>query len=284
MGFMDIFKNLGNVAQKAGPIVSLFNPGVGSAMTFGGSLASRGPSLAGGVPSGTVLSPMQLSQQNARREGSVFDLFNNNKSQIGSALLGFGLNKSTPKVPALPQSFEDLRSKVNSGGSPLRQQATGQLSSMMNEQYNPLSQPEIEASLRQLELDQKTSEDQVRDLYRNIRPGTDPSSDSSFRRDLGEVQDRFARAKADQLATRTRDTKSIFDNQRMAQIQQSLGADDNQMNQLAQLAQQDINQIMTQLQMDYASALNFKEVFQSLGGQLLLSGTDSASPFANFGV
>ena len=80
-----------------------------------------------------------------------------------------------------------------------------------------------------------------------------------------EVQDQFSRAKADQVATRTRDTKGIFDQQRLQQIQTSLGASQQQMQQLLQVAQLDINQIMAQLGLDAEQARLFKETFLNIG-------------------
>ena len=286
-----VFGGLGKVAQTAGPLLSLFNPGVGAATTLGGSfLGGKGAKqgIASGQPGYGQLSPNQLSEQNEKNSPFSFlnpftDMFKSPGTKLGSALLGTGLNKNFPKVPALPQSVEELRSRAEAGGGPMAQFGGEKLKGLLGQQFQPLNQPEIDASLRQLNLEQTKAEDQVRDLYRNIRPGSDPSSDSSFRRDVQEVQDQFARAKSDTVATRTRDVKSQFDQQRLAQIQLALGADAQEMSQLSEIAQLDINQIMAQLNIDYASALNFKQVFQELGGNLLLSGMNS-NPLFGFNV
>lgn len=230
------------------------------------------------------LSPQALSQQNMLNFGTssvtprmqpqsafggIMDMFKKPQNLLGAGSLAIGLLKGFPKTPPLPSSVNNLRTQVQSGGSPLGQLAQGKLTDQLNQNYEPLAQPEIDAALRELERNQVIEEDKVRDLYRNLRPGTDPSTDSSFQRDLATVSDQFSRAKADTLATRTRDTKAIFDQQRTQQIQQAIGASDQQMNQLAQLAQLDINQIMTQLQMDYQQALLFKQTFLNLGASLL---------------
>lgn len=239
------------------------------------------------VPFGqsNFLNPTQLLQQNQKNSflgktglGSVFSMFTNPAAQIGTGLLGLGLSSKNPKVPALPQSVNDLRGQIQAGGSPLGQLAQSKLTQQLNQQYQPLSQPEIDAALRQLERDQGIEEDKVRDLYRNLRPGSDPSTDSAFQRDLAQVSDQFSRAKADTVATRTRDTQAIFNQQQAQAIQQSLGASDSQMSQLAQIANLDVQQIMTKLQMDYASALYFKQVFANLGGQLISQGMSNGDP------
>ena len=247
--------------------------------SFGGG--SRGSGFGGGFGSsfgsalgrqaGQSLSNLFGSKMGGGFGGALNSAFDP-KSLIGGGLLGVGLNKNLPNVPPLPQSAENLSNRVNAGGGPLGQQAKGVLSGQLNQQFDPLSEPEIQASLRQLESDQLKAEDQVRDLYRNLRPGTDPSTDSSFRRDLAEVQDQFARAKSDTLATRTRDVKARFDQQKYLQVQQALGADDQEMQQLSAIAQMDINQIMAQLGIDYASAQHFKETFTNLGANLLTQG------------
>ena len=193
----------------------------------------------------------------------------NLKNILGAGSTLIGLGKGNPEVPPLPPSVDALESQIQGGGSPLGQLGQLRLTEGLNEQFNPLSEPEIQAVTRQLDLEQSRAEDQVRDLYRNLRPGSDPSSDSSFKRDLAEVQDRFATIKADALAGRTRDLKQNFDQNRRLQIQQSLGASDQQMQQLMQIANLDIQQIMTQLRMDYESAQKFKDTFLNLGNNLL---------------
>ena len=216
--------------------------------------------------------PASRFAQSPAQQPSILGSFlsgGNGQKAAGVASLGLGLLKGFPKVPNLPPSVDELRKKVSSGGSALGQFGQGKLQELMGQSFNPLSEPEIQASLRQLELDQGKAEDQVRDLYRNLRPGTDPSSDTTFRRDLQEVQDQFARAKSDTVATRTRDVKSMFDQQRLQQIQLSLGASESEMSQLAKIAELDIGQIMAQLQLDAQQAQIFKDTFLDLGASLI---------------
>lgn len=226
-----------------------------------------------GIMSGFKTNPITSNDNDeSEEEQSPWKGLLNPQTILGAGSLAMGLFKKNPKVPQLPSSVESLRSQIQSGGSALGQQAQGVLSNQLSQQYNPLSEAEIQAALHQLEIDQAKAEDQVRDLYRNLRPGTDPSSDTSFRRDLQEVQDQFSRAKSDTLATRTRDTQAIFREQQSRAIQQALGASDSQMQQLAEIAQLDVQRIATQLGIDLASAQAFKETFINLGSDLLFQG------------
>jgi len=249
---------------------------------FGGGSGGATAGIAPGQTGYGQLTPQQLMQQNGLKDigiggegggGFLQSLFNP-QTILGSVLTGVGLLKKPPKVPQ-SQAFNQYQSQVKSGGTPLGQLGQSKLTEQLNQNYEPLAQPEIDAALRELERNQVIEEDKVRDLYRNLRPGTDPSTDSSFQRDLSTVSDQFSRAKADTLATRTRDTQAIFNQQRVQQIQTALGANEQQMNQLAQIAQLDILQIMTQLNLDYAQAQAFKETFLGLGGDLLRSGLNT---------
>lgn len=314
----EIFRSLipdpkGGDWDNADSILDAFGGGSGGGSSSGGGFGGGGGELYPGDLGYGQLSPSQLSYQNMLNgyggssgsggggggfggflsnlfgkaksgAGNMLELFGSPQTQLGAGFLTGSLLKGLPKVPPLPDSVNQLRSQVQAGGSPLGQLAQSKLTQQLGQEYDPLQQPEIDAALRELERNQGIEEDKVRDLYRNLRPGTDPSSDSTFQKDLATVSDQFSRAKADTLATRTRDTKAIFDQQRAQQIQQALGASDTQMSQLAQLAQLDVEQIMTQLDLDVAQAMYFKQAFGNLGGQLLLTGLQSQSPLTNFSV
>ena len=204
--------------------------------------------------------------------GGVLSSFLQPSSLLGAGLLGAGFMKKYPKPPPFPQSFENLRTQNQAGGGQLSQLGNQKLTGLLNEDFQPLQQPEIDAALRELERNQVIEEDRVRDLYRNLRPGSDPSSDTTFQRDLATVSDQFARAKADTLATRTRDTKANFDTQRMTQIKQAMLQDETLRKEAMEIAQMDIELIMAKYNLDVQQAQNLKDTLISLGGDLLFSG------------
>ena len=95
---------------------------------------------------------------------------------------------------------------------------------------------------------------------------------------MATVSDQFARAKADTLATRTRDTKANFDAQRMTQIRQAMLQDETLRKEAMEIAQMDIELIMAKYNLDVQQAQNLKDTFISLGGDLLFSGFSPDQP------
>ena len=204
--------------------------------------------------------------------GGILSSFLQPSSLLGAGLLGAGFMKKYPKPPPFPQSFENLRTQNQAGGGQLSQLANQKLTGQLNEDFQPLQQPEIDAALRELERNQVIEEDRVRDLYHNLRPGSDPTTDASFQKDLATVSDQFSRAKADTLATRTRDTKANFDAQRMTQIKQAMLQDETLRKEAMEIAQMDIELIMAKYNLDVAQATALKETLINLGSDLLFSG------------
>lgn len=300
-GVKSIGKNLFSGATANG-IGSLFGGGSGS----GGGAGGGNSVLNYFMPNGGFNFSGQPTQQQTQQQSSGFSMpfkevaskssggggnflsnlfgsFLTPSNLLGAGALGVGLMKGFPKAPSLTglPSVQNLKSQVESGGSPIGQLGQSKLTEQLNQNYEPLSQPEIDAALRQIERDQKLDEEKVMDYYANIRPGSNPVNDGSFAKDLQNVSSEYATKKADTLATRTRETKAIFDQQRSQQIQQALGASDSQMAQLASIAQLDVQQIMQQLQMDYNQALLFKSTFLGLGANLI---SPPQSPINNFYV
>lgn len=217
--------------------------------------------------------------------GSVLNMFGNPKSLLGAGALGLGLLKGNPKVPALPQSVEQLRGMAQSGGTPLGQQAQGNLSNTLSQKFNPLTDPEIEAATRNNELQKNEAIKRLQGVYGSLRPGTDYTTDSNYKMDLQNTENSFAQQGSDIVANRSRSAMDAFNTNQRYAAQQALGASDTQMAQLGAIAQLDINQIMTKLNMDYNSAQQFKQTFLNLGGQLLLSGFGAQpNPFSGFSV
>ena len=213
---------------------------------------------------------------------SILNMFKNPATLLGAGSLAAGLLKGNPKVPALPESVNQLKSQVQAGGTPLGQQAQGVLSQNLSKQFSPLNDQEIQAATAELERNRLQDIRRLEGVYASSRPGTDYTTDSNYKADLADVERRYAEAKSNSVATRTRTAEEYFNQNQARSIQASLGASDSQMAQLAQLAQLDVEQIMAQLQMDYASAQNFKQVFQNLGGTLLLQGLTGSTPFFGF--
>lgn len=214
--------------------------------------------------------------------GGVLDMFKKPSTLLGAGLLGAGLLKGNPKMPPLPASVDQFRQQTQAGGSPLGQQAQGVVSQNLMKQFNPLTSEELMASTNELDRNQQQDVRRLEGLYASTRPGTDYTTDSNYQRDLADIQRRYSESKANVVGDRTRSAEGAFNQNQTNNIQQALGASNEQMSQLAQIAQLEVEQIMTKLQMDYASALNFKQTFQNLGGTLLLQGLTGSSPLFGF--
>ena len=268
-----------------GNIFSAFKPGGGSAGNLGATKFAGQLPLGASVGSGFNTGYGRAVSGSAGGSGfgsGLLNMFKNPATLLGAGSLAAGLLKSNPKVPPLPDSVNQLRSQVQSGGSPLGQQAQGVISGNLSKQFNPLSSEELMASTDELDRSQQQDVRRLEGLYASARPGTDYTTDTNYQRDLGDIQRRYSEERANVVGDRTRTAEQYFNQNQASNIQQALGASSEQMTQLAQLAQLDVEQIMTKLQMDYASALNFKQVFQNLGGTLLLQGVTGSTPFFGF--
>ena len=111
--------------------------------------------------------------------------------------------------------------------------------------------------------------DRVRDQYKNLRPGADFESDSSYNRDIMKVHDDFARASSDVLATRTRDLQQTFDAQQAQNTQIAIGASDRDIEQLKKMNEYEVERLAQQLQLDVAGTQQLKNTLISLGNTLI---------------
>ena len=274
---MDFLSKLwGGVKSAGSGILNMFGGGGG-----GQSLAS-GTTLGQLNPSQLSYQRSQLPQSNsfstAGKSGSGFmsQIFDP-QTLLGAGLTGIGLLKKPPKMPQ-SSAVNNYASQVNSGGIPVNQQAMGNISNTLNEKFNPLTDAEIQAATRNTEQQKNEAIKRLQGVYGSLRPGTDYTTDSNYKMDLQNVERDFAQQGSDIVANRSRSAQEAFrGNQRQA-VQQALGANEQQMNQLAQVAQLDLVQIMSQLNLDYAQAAAFKETFLGLGGDLLRSGLGANQP------
>ena len=279
---------LGNkLVGKSGGIGGLFNAFKPNSIP--GNLGST--SFPGQVPLGSSVGSgfnvgygkgLNASSSGSGLLGGVLNLFKNPATLLGAGALGAGLLKGNPKVPPLPASVEQFRQQTQAGGSPLGQQAQGVVSQNLMKQFNPLTSEELMASTNELYRSQQQDVRRLEGLYASARPGTDYTTDTNYQRDLGDIQRRYAESRSNVVGDRTRTAEQAFNQNQIQNVQQALGASNEQMAQLAEIAKLEVEQIMAQLSMDYASALNFKQTFQNLGGTLLLQGLTGTSPLFGF--
>jgi len=254
-----------------GRVPQSFGGGVGT-----GSFGRGGPTFSTAQTKAPVPGGGALSQLFGLGKG----LLGNNRALAGlggAGLLGSGLLKGFPSAPDLnTDAINQLRSQIQGGGTALGQQARGRLGEDLSKEFDPLSEEELQAATRQLDRDEEESINAVKDVFRNARPGSTPDTDAAFAKELDRVRSSFSERRADTVAQLTRTTETDFLNRRRQQIQDSLGASDAELDQLAALAQLDINTIVTQHGLDVDQARFIKETFSGLGANLLTGAIDPA--------
>jgi len=125
----------------------------------------------------------------------------------------------------------------------------------------PLS-PDVEGSInRSVDIEHAAQTKRLRDIYKNARPGTDYTTDSAYQRDLANLERSQTLNRSDAMA-----------NASMENMRIQLGANEQEMAKLSELAQLDIGTIMANLGMDAEEANSFKEMFSNLGQPFLQKG------------
>ena len=168
---------------------------------------------------------------------SIMDLFSGNGGQIAAGLA----------IPALGQAFAP---KVNTPD-------IGSLQSVQNlrNYKNSSLPPGVEDSInRSTAINEEQQMRQLRDVYKNARPGTDYTTDSAYQRDLANLQRNQTLNRAD------------------AQANALLQFNQQELSHLSELAQTDIYNIMIKLGMDAQEAEQFKQTYSNVGSMFLQSG------------
>lgn len=111
-------------------------------------------------------------------------------TMLGSQLI------SNPKPPQMPDSYNRYMEMMQGGGTPGMQAANqyymGVLSGSNQDAY--------EAAAYSLDQNYQEQLRQLNAMYKSLRPGTDPTSDSTYQRDLSQLNDQYARARAQVMA------------------------------------------------------------------------------------
>ena len=128
------------------------------------------------------------------------------------------------------------------------------LSSMRVTNFQELDPQLEQAILSDLRRTEEEELGRLRDTYHSLKPGADMESDSSFRRDMFELQRMQGERRSDMLS------RAKFDFYKL-----NLAASDQEMRRLIALSYLEVGQIMAQMNMDAAQAESFQSSFQSMG-------------------
>lgn len=236
-----------------------------SAMAGISSFLPPSPFNSGG--SGGGGNPLMMPKQSSNKSGFGLGSLMSDPFKLGVGLMGASQFLRSPKVPENPQSVIDFQNAAR-GGNPLQNQASQALMQQLGQTQQNASQDEIDALNRQYDLAQADELKSVDSMYKSLRPGTDPLSDSAYQKDLGRVRDRYATLRADSTAQLQRQISNDFASQRGQQIAQASGLGEQQLQQLAQLSQYDLDRQLTQLGIQDRDRQVLRDYLLQFGGNL----------------
>lgn len=266
-GIGNLFKSgasgLGNLANQgasalgqgagaiSGGIGNLFNS-FGSGYGGGGGGGQQGPSAGG-----------QQNPQMGQKSGGTGlfgGMFGGGGSKsvlpglaglFGSQLIG------NPKAPQLPDSFAKYQQQAQSGGNPLGQQSNQYLQSIVSGQNTSAN----DAATHSLDLNYQEQLRQLNGMYKSLRPGTDPTSDTTYQRDLSNLNDQYTRQKA-----------QVLSQQQQGAAQAGIASSGQSMNEQATAIDTQVSQLAQQWQMDAQQRQALREMLMQLSGQSALGG------------
>lgn len=217
-----------------------------------------------GGPTGTLPSSGGIPTQSVAKKG-IFDNFNMPQFATGagvSALGGF----LTPKVPAPDFSSvtNPLRERI-SNPSPIAAQSQAFLQNTMNQPMGGSAESGIANARLIADRQRADNARAITQQFAAAQPGADYTNSSEYRNAMAKMN-----AEADQnYAAQAAQTQFQYDTQQkqnqMAAAQVLQQMDQAQIQSLADLAQYDIQTIMTKTGMDYASAQQVQQLGATAG-------------------
>ena len=234
-----IGKNVMNMFGQSSP--KMQSP-MGSMPRLGGQIGQGSMPF---QPSYGMMPRMDASEApvNAQKQGgigkSLWDMFNpmTSKGQIGA---GIGAN-------VLGQFLSPKVSQPDFGQSSNYQ--------ALNQFKGATLPPNVEALInRNVDIQNRQEMKRLTDTYKNVRPGSDLTVDSTYQRDLAELERRQTLNRSDAQA------------QALGQFNQQ------EISRLSELAQADIFEIMAKTGMEAEEANNFKQTFSNIGSMFLQKG------------
>lgn len=146
-----------------------------------------------GLGGGSIDAPQGINWKDSL--GKLF------KGNMGKTLGGLGVIGASqlignPKPPALPSQYNDYMNMMMNGGTPGMQQANQYYSNVLSGN----NKDAFEAATYSLDQNYAEQLRQLNSMYKTLRPGTDPTTDSTYQRDLALLNDQYSRARAQVMA------------------------------------------------------------------------------------
>lgn len=238
------------VGAIGGGLSSLFNSfGSGASSGYGGGgLSQNAKQMYGASGAGS----WGQSQLGGGGNSNFGGMFGGGMGKLGGLGTIFGSQLiGNPKIPQLPQSFQNFQAQANAGGPPIQQQSQQYLQTLLSGQNTAAN----DAATYSLD---RGYEQEIRDLnsvYHNARPGSEFINDTTYKRDKALIDDRYQRARAQTLAQ-----------QQMGAAQQGVQAGAEQANQQAAAIQTQVEQIAQQWNMSAQQRAALRNMLMELGG------------------
>lgn len=231
--FTNLFGGLGNALGGAGKSIMGMFGGGGSPMNIGGGRSTYGTQ---NVPKGFGGMAMPKQGGGGNFLNSIFQ--NPGAGMAGLGVMGLGQMMNKPvKMPDFSQN-----------------PAVSQLMGWQNQASHPMD-PNVQAAMQHtLDIQNEQQLRNLRDVYKNLRPGTDYTTDSAYQRDKANLDRQIAMNNADAMA-----------GQQFTSNQQQLGN-------LTNMAQLGVGQQMGQAAIDAQRRQQQNEMFGNIGSMLLQQG------------
>lgn len=253
MGFLGgIGSALGNLFQGGAKTIGNIGSAIGSGLqSFGQSGAFGG----GGGGFGNLSTPSLPAQGGNQMSfgggGGITDYLKQPSTMLGLGTLFGSQFIGNQKPPALPDSFNQFQQQANAGGPQIMQQANQYNQGILNGTNTDAQ----DAATHSLDLNYQEQLRQLQGMYKSLRPGTDPTSDTTYQRDLNNLNDMYTRQRAQTLAQ-----------QQQGAAQYGLQAGGEQANQQAQAIQTQVSQQNAQWQAQLQKQAALRNMLMSIGG------------------
>ena len=255
MGVMDW---LGKAASGIGSLFGGGSPG-GNSWMSGNATQAAGNGVNVGTGSGYGSFG---SGGGSNIMSGLSSLFGGGKGLAGLGMMGIGSMVPNAKAPAMPSQFNDYFSQLKQGGTPGMQSANqyyqGVLSGDNKGAYDAAT----------ASLDQSYDEElrKLNSMYKTLRPGTDPSTDSTYQRDLNLLNNNYAKNRANVTAGVQQGAASG-----------AAGVGSQLANMQGGAVQQFVDQIATQWGMNQSQRQSLRDSIMGLGSKMVTGPMDMAN-------
>ena len=231
---------------------------LGKGASGAGNLLSGlfGKGMSGGTGAGQ-LTASQLGQQNSPMFGlgkGLSSMFGGASGMGGLGLMGIGSMLPNPGIPKMPGAFDEYMRMAGQGGPPLTQSSNQYMQSILSGTNTAAT----DAATRSLDWSDEQRKRELISMYKSLRPGTDPSTDSTYQRDLAQLEQQSAQNRAD-----------VLSRQQQGAAQYGMQQGNQQMGWQAQGVDAMVNQIATQWQMNYNQRQALREQLMGLGNNMM---------------